>query len=218
MNEKSKVENKKSKVSFRAQSRNLLLIFTRNPELGKAKTRLAKSIGDETALEIYKFLLNKTKEVTQNLTCDKAVYYSVKIRENDIWDANIYQKHQQEGEDLGIRMRNAFQNSFNTGYEKVLIIGSDLYDLTPNHINEAFNKLDNNDVVIGPAEDGDYYLLGMKKLQPHIFHNKAWGTSSVRKDTLNDLQKVNVHLLEELNDVDVIEDIENHKAFQQFLK
>ncbi len=198
-------------------SKNLLLIFTRNPELGKAKTRLAKSVGDETALEIYKFLLNSTKEITQDLTCDKAVYYSIKIHENDIWDAEIYQKYQQEGEDLGFRMQNAFQNSFDAGYNKVMIIGSDLYDLTPKHINDAFNKLDNNDVVIGPAEDGGYYLLGMKKLQSNIFENKAWGTETVRKDTLNDLQKVSVHLLEELNDVDVIEDIENHPAFQKFL-
>ncbi len=198
-------------------SKNLLLIFTRNPELGKAKTRLAKSVGNETALEIYKFLLNKTKEVTQNLSCDKAVYYSVKIRKNDMWDVNNYQKHQQKGDDLGIRMKNAFQNSFTTGYEKVMIVGSDLYDLTPNHINDAFSKLETNDVVIGPAKDGGYYLLAMKVLQPNIFENKDWGTSSVRKDTLKNLQKVSVHLLDELNDVDVIEDIENHPAFQQFL-
>ncbi len=198
-------------------SKNLLLIFTRNPELGKAKTRLAKSVGDKTALDIYKFLLNKTKEVTQNLTCDKSVYYSVKIRENDIWDSEVYQKRQQKGEDLGIRMQNAFRNSLDAGYKKVMIIGSDLYDLTSNHINEAFTKLDSNDVVIGPAEDGGYYLLGMKTLQPNIFQNKDWGTSTVRKDTLKDLEKVSVHLLEELNDVDVIEDIENHPAFVHFL-
>lgn len=199
-------------------SKNLLLIFTRNPELGKVKTRLARSIGDETALNIYTFLLNRTKEVTQNLTCDKAVYYSVKIRKNDIWNSTIYQKKIQRGDDLGIRMKNAFQNSFDTGYEKVMIIGSDLYDLTQNHINEAFDKLDRNDVVIGPAKDGGYYLLGMKKLQPHIFQNKEWGTSSVRKDTLKNLEKVSVYLLNELNDVDVLEDIENHPDFQQFLK
>ena len=161
-------------------SKNLLLIFTRNPELGKAKTRLAKSVGDETALEIYKFLLNRTKEVTQDLSCDKAVYYSVKVRNNDIWDAKVYQKHQQEGEDLGFRMQNAFQNSFDVGYDKVMIIGSDLYDLTPKHINDAFNKLDSKNVVIGPAKDGGYYLLGMKKLQSNIFKNKAWGTETVR--------------------------------------
>ncbi|MDO6598568.1 TIGR04282 family arsenosugar biosynthesis glycosyltransferase [Tenacibaculum sp. 1_MG-2023] len=199
-------------------SKNLLLIFTRNPELGKAKTRLAKSVGDETALEIYKFLLNKTKEITQNLTCDKAVYYSVKVRENDIWNSNIYQKHQQFGEDLGFRMQNAFKNSFEADYQKVMIIGSDLYDLSPSIIEDAFSKLNTNDVVLGPAEDGGYYLLGMKTLQPNIFENKAWGTSTVRAETLNDLEKVNVHLLQELNDVDVIEDIENHPAFQKFLK
>lgn len=199
------------------KNKNLLLIFTRNPELGKAKTRLAKSVGDKTALEIYKFLLNKTKGVTQKLTCDKAVYYSVKVRENDIWDSKIYQKHKQIGDDLGIRMQNAFKNSFETGYQKVLIIGSDLYDLTLEIIEDAFTKLDTKDVVIGPAEDGGYYLLGMKILQPNIFQNKEWGTSSVRKQTLKDLEKVSVHLLEELNDVDVIEDIENHPAFQKFL-
>ena len=115
-------------------------------------------------------------------------------------------------------MQNAFKKSFNKGYEKVMIVGSDLYDLTPNHINEAFSKLDTNDVVMGPAEDGGYYLLGMKTLQPNIFENKEWGTSTVRKDTLKNLQEVNVHLLAELNDVDVIEDIENHPAFAHFLK
>lgn len=198
-------------------SKNLLLIFTRNPELGKVKTRLAKTIGDEPALNIYKFLLNHTKEVTQDLNCDKAVYYSVKVRNNDIWDTSNYQKHQQNGDDLGIRMKNAFQEAFDKNYEKVLIIGSDLYDLKPNHINEAFEKLNSNDVVIGPAEDGGYYLLGMKELHSEVFKNKAWGTSTVRQDTLNDLQNVSVHLLETLNDVDVFDDIKDNPAFEQFL-
>ncbi|KAB1158909.1 glycosyltransferase [Tenacibaculum aiptasiae] len=198
-------------------SKNLLLIFTRNPELGKVKTRLAKTIGDESALNIYIFLLNHTKEVTQDLNCDKAVYYSVKVRNNDIWDTSNYQKHQQNGDDLGIRMKNAFQEAFNKNYEKVLIIGSDLYNLKPNHINEAFEKLNSNDVVIGPAEDGGYYLLGMKELHSEVFKNKAWGTSTVRQDTLNDLQNVSVHLLETLNDVDVFDDIKGNPAFEQFL-
>ncbi len=212
-----KYMNNQNEVSFQEQSRNLLLIFTRNPELGKVKTRLAKTIGDEAALDIYKFLLEHTKQVTQNLTCDKAVYYSVKIRKNDIWDAPVYQKHQQEGSDLGVRMLNAFQQAFSTGYEKVVIIGSDLPDLTSEHINEAFEKLNSNDVVMGPAEDGGYYLLGMKKLHANIFQNKDWGTSTVRKDTLNDLQNESVHLLETLNDVDVFDDIKNNPVFNQFL-
>ncbi|QOD60391.1 TIGR04282 family arsenosugar biosynthesis glycosyltransferase [Polaribacter haliotis] len=191
-------------------NKNLLLIFTRNPELGKAKTRLAKSVGDETALEIYKFLLERTRDISSEVkTADKAVYYSVKIRENDIWNPDIYQKHQQFGEDLGIRMKNAFKNGFDAGYKKVLIIGSDLYDLSSKNIEKAFNELDTNDVVIGPAEDGGYYLLGMNSLEENVFKNKEWGTETVRKDTLTDLIDKKVKLLEFKNDIDVYEDIEN---------
>ena len=198
-------------------SKNLLMIFTRNPELGKVKTRLAKSLGDEKALEIYKFLLNRTKEVTQQIASDKAVFYSVKVRNNDIWDTTVFQKLQQEGADLGERMQNAFTVAFSMGYEKVAIIGSDLYDLESHHIDEAFNQLDSYDVVIGPAEDGGYYLLAAKQVYPDIFKNKDWGTSSVREATLSDLKKQSVFLLPILNDVDVIEDIQNHPAFTQFL-
>ena len=176
--------------------KHLLIIFTRNPELGKVKTRLAKSVGDTAALEVYKFLLNHTKEVTQNLACDKAVYYSVKIREHDIWESSTYQKHQQFGEDLGIRMQNAFQNAFDAGYDKVQIVGSDLPDLSSEIINNAFQKLDTNDAVIGPAKDGGYYLLGMKTLYKDVFQNKEWGTASVRKDTLKNLKNNTVFLLD----------------------
>ncbi|WP_299064738.1 TIGR04282 family arsenosugar biosynthesis glycosyltransferase [uncultured Polaribacter sp.] len=197
--------------------KNLLLVFTRNPELGKAKTRLAKTVGDQKALEIYKFLLDRTRTIASQVNADKAVYYSVKIRENDLWDASIFQKHQQIGEDLGIRMQNAFHNGFKAGYDKVLIIGSDLYDLTPETVNHAFHQLDTNDVVIGPAEDGGYYLLGMNRLHENVFQNKDWGTETVRAATLKDLQDKKVHLLHELNDVDVYEDIAHHPAFQHLL-
>lgn len=198
-------------------SKNLLLIFTRNPELGKIKTRLAKTIGAEKALAIYKFLLAHTKKVTEKIACDKAVYYSVKVREDDLWNGEIYQKKQQLGEDLGIRMQNAFQDAFANGYEKVLIVGSDLIDLSEEIIEKGFLQLASNDVVIGPAEDGGYYLLGMKSVHPNIFKNKNWGTSSVREETLNDLKDKKVHLLNELNDADVLDDIKEHPAFQHFL-
>jgi rSAM/selenodomain-associated transferase 1 len=114
-------------------------------------------------------------------------------------------------------MLHAFKDGFDAGYQKVLIIGSDLYDLTSEIIESAFVELDTNDIVIGPAEDGGYYLLGMNSLHTAIFKNKDWGTSSVRKDTLADLKDKKVHLLQELNDVDVFEDIKHHPAFQQFL-
>ena len=198
-------------------SKNLLIIFTRNPELGKVKTRLAKTIGAEKALAIYKFLLAHTKKVTENIACDKAVHYSVKVREDDLWNGEIYQKKQQLGEDLGIRMQNAFQDAFANGYEKVLIVGSDLIDLSEEIIEKGFLQLASNDVVIGPAEDGGYYLLGMKSVHPNVFKNKNWGTSTVREETLNDLKDKKVHLLNELNDADVLDDIKEHPAFQHFL-
>ena len=198
--------------------KNLLLVFTRNPELGKVKTRLAKTVGNATALKIYIFLLERTRDISVKVSADKAVYYSVKVRENDIWDASIFQKHQQVGEDLGIRMLHAFKNGFKAGYEKVMIIGSDLYDLTAETIENAFIALENNEVVIGPAEDGGYYLLGMNSLEEKVFKNKDWGTETVRKDTLEDLKDKKVFLLGELNDVDVFEDIEHHPAFQTFIK
>ena len=198
-------------------SKNLLIIFTRNPELGKVKTRLAKSIGDKNALTIYETLLTRTEKTIRGLSCDKAVYYSVKIRENDIWDASIYQKHQQHGDDLGIRMLNAFSEAFNNNYDKVVIIGSDLFDLKSSHINEAFKALDNNDFVIGPAHDGGYYLLGMKFLYSQVFKNKKWGTTSVFKDTINDIKNKSIHLLETLNDIDVYDDLQNIEAFKKYI-
>ncbi len=198
-------------------SKNLLIIFTRNPELAKVKTRLAKSIGDENALTIYKILLNKTEKTVRDLNCDKAVYYSVRIRENDIWDASFYQKHQQHGADLGIRMHNAFKEAFNNSYNRVAIIGSDLYDLNQNHINDAFKALEKNDFVIGPAHDGGYYLLAMKSIYSQVFKNKDWGNSTVFKDTLKDLKKENIHSLETLNDIDVYDDLKNIEAFKKYL-
>ena len=200
------------------KTKNCILIFTRNLKLGKVKTRLAKTIGDEKALEIYQFLVQKTKEISDQVQVKKRVYYDQSIPENDFWNSEDYQKFLQKGTDLGSRMYHAFLQAFQSDFEKVIIIGSDLYDLTPKIISEAFQELDKNDVVIGPAEDGGYYLLGMKVLHPPIFKNKNWGTDSVRKETLADLKEKKVFLLEELNDVDIFEDIQDHPAFQHFLK
>ncbi len=199
-------------------SKNLLLTFTRNPEIGKVKTRLAKSIGDAAALNIYEFLLNHTKEVIEKGAFDIAVYYSEKIKENDIWTGPKFTKYIQNGNDLGERMLKAFEEGFENSYTKIVIVGSDLYDLELSHINEAFDSLDKTEVVIGPAEDGGYYLLGLKRMIPRIFRNKKWGTETVSKDTLKDLQDLSVHLLPTLNDIDVFEDIQYNSIFDQFYK
>ncbi len=198
-------------------TKNLIIVFTRNPELGKCKTRLAKTVGNENALIIYKLLLNHTSEVLEQIPYDKAIYYSVKVRNNDMWNDHNYQKRQQYGKDLGERMYNAFKGSFKRGYEKVIIVGSDLYDLKTNHITEAIEKLNTNDIVIGPAEDGGYYLMGMKTLEKNIFKNKEWGTNTVRKDTLRDLENKTVFQLETLNDIDVYDDVKDYDIFKPYL-
>ncbi len=200
-------------------SNNLLLIFTRNPELGKVKSRLAADVGNEIALEVYQFLLNHTKKITENLNLDKQVWYSQNINPNDIWDNNTYNKQEQiQCEDLGNRMRYAFDKGFSMGYKKIIIIGSDLYDISPQDIISAFTKLENKQAVIGPATDGGFYLLGLTTPIPEIFKNKKWGTSTVLPDTLTNLEKYTFELLEERNDVDYVSDIESVDVFQPFLR
>ena len=199
-------------------SKNLLLIFTRNPEFGKVKTRLARDIGHQAALDIYKFLLAHTAKICTPLDTEKAVYYSEEIPNNDLWNAAVFQKKKQIGEDLGERMQNAFAEGFNLGYSKIIIIGSDLYDIETKDLEQAFKVLNNHEIVIGPAEDGGYYLLGMKQLYPKLFKNKNWGTATVLQDTINELKKSNYKLLEKRNDVDLYSDIKDHPAFIPFFK
>ena len=120
---------------------------------------------------------------------------------------SISKKKLQKGADLGERMQHAFETAFDQGYEKVIIIGSDLFELKPTHITTAFEVLESHEVAIGPSLDGGYYLLGMKQLEPALFKNKKWGTDSVLKNTLKDLQQQKVKLLEALNDIDTFEDL-----------
>lgn len=215
----NKTEKDEKTIDFTlASSKNLLLIFTRNPELGKGKRRLAAKVGDECALNIYKFLLEHTLGITSNLYAEKTVYYSEEIWENDIWKNTIYDKKVQQGKYLGQRMANAFKDGFERGFEKIIIIGSDMYDLDQEDLENAFKQLTQNDFVIGPAEDGGYYLLGMKKLKPELFENKNWGTNTVLKDTLADLKNEKTKLLEIRNDIDQYEDIKDVPVFAPFLK
>ena len=196
--------------------RELLLIFTRNPELGKVKKRLAASIGDESALRLYRHLLQHTAEVTKDLPVVKWVYYSEEIPEEDIWDQSFSKKLQQ-GKDLGERMENAFRSGFKAGYKKIVIIGSDLYDLSKEDLKKAFLALDKSEAVIGPADDGGYYLLGLKFLPAEVFKNKNWGENTVFKATLKDLDNYSVDLLEIRNDIDRLEDLQQFPDLMKFI-
>ncbi|WP_439882054.1 TIGR04282 family arsenosugar biosynthesis glycosyltransferase [Pontibacter sp. MBLB2868] len=189
----------------------LLMLFVRNPELGKVKTRLAASVGPEEALEIYMHLLQHTRQVTENLPQDKLVYYSNAVEQQDLWPNQKYKKRLQPAGDLGEKMSTAFADAFKEGYTSVVIIGSDCHQLTQEIIERAFKALETHEVVIGPALDGGYYLLGMNQLHPELFLNKRWSTEHVFPDTIYDVEKLHLShvVLPELSDVDYIEDLDD---------
>ncbi|MGB1294290.1 MAG: TIGR04282 family arsenosugar biosynthesis glycosyltransferase [Flavobacteriales bacterium] len=200
------------------KTKNLLLIFTRNPELGKVKSRLAKDVGELTALNIYKDLLAHTKHIAQQTNADRFVFYTEKIEENDLWPTSDFNKFVQSHGDLGQKMKSAFEFGFQSGYENIIVIGSDILELNETIINTAFDLLENKDAVIGPAEDGGYYLLGLTKMIPDLFENKLWGTDSVFNSTTSDLDKLNQNytLLEVLNDIDYVTDIKDSNMILKY--
>ena len=182
----------------------LLIIFYRNPILGKVKTRLAATLGDEKALAIYLHMAAYTRTITENLHLDKAVFYSEHVDTEDNWSNTSFKKQLQHGEDLGERMKHAFTWAFDSGYKSVCIIATDCLELTSETILDAFDCLEIGDIVIGPARDGGYYLLGMTQLQEPFFKNKQWGMHTVFSDTLEDINeaKLTYELLPILHDVD----------------
>ncbi len=190
-------------------TKNALLIFTKNPDPGTVKTRLAATIGKARAFSIFNQLLDYTISVTKYLPIDKIVFYSERILDEDGWDETCYQKKLQEGSDLGARMSNAFGNAFGKGYEAVAIIGTDCPQLNAEIIMNAFEYIINEDVVIGPAADGGYYLLCMREHYTKLFENIAWSTESVFGDTIAICKEngISFTLLPVLHDVDEEDDL-----------
>jgi len=184
-----------------------LIIFVRNPILGKVKTRIAASIGDENALVIYKHLLQHTKNITESLSVTKFVFYADEVTTNDLW--NGYEKCLQSGSDLGERISNAFKFLFEKGFNKTVIIGSDCLELDEKMILYVFLNLNEYEIVIGPATDGGYYLLGMKSPFKNLFENITWSSNSVFNETIKQIEQKNLtlFLLPILNDVDEETDI-----------
>jgi rSAM/selenodomain-associated transferase 1 len=185
-----------------------LILFIRNPVLGKVKTRLAATIGDEEALNIYHFLLNHTNRIALEVQAKRMLFYSENVATNDGWDEAYFEKHLQHHGDLGERMYHAFQKAFEAGATKAVIAGSDCPELTTDILNEAYAMLDTHDVVLGPSDDGGYYLLGLKSPAPELFENMAWSTETVLSETLQRLKNTgkSCALLPVLNDIDTEED------------
>ena len=194
---------------------NHLIIFVKNPELGKVKTRLARTIGDEKALYIYKLLLEQTFQVTLPVLADKKLYYSEFVQNMDQFNDLVYEKYIQSGDALGDKMYNAMKHSFGEWAGKVVLIGSDCFELNSGIIEEAFKALEESNYVLGPAKDGGYYLIGMKELNLDLFKNKEWSSENVFLDTLLDIknQDKSHYLLPTLSDVDSEEDLGDLRGY-----
>ncbi len=185
-----------------------LIVFVKNPVLGTVKTRLAKTIGNEAALQVYIDLMEKCRDESLQVQAKRHLFYSQNIIDKDLWPSETFEKKLQCNGDLGEKISDAFKNVFEES-GKVLIIGSDCYDLSSIIIEEAYKQLAENDVVLGPANDGGYYLLGTKKFYPELFRGINWSTETVLEETILKAEKENlsVALLPELIDIDTIEDL-----------
>jgi rSAM/selenodomain-associated transferase 1 len=190
----------------------VVLVFQKNEVLGKVKTRLASGMGELRALEIYRHLVQMTYSVLAEVPASIWTYFSDFIPEKVNYP--IAKSFAQEGQDLGERMANAFARSFESGMEKVVLIGTDCPTLQSQHLNEAFEALSNSDLVLGPATDGGYYLIGMKRREDYLFEGISWSTAAVLSQTLAVATGHGLHftLLDELSDIDTQEDWERYRS------
>lgn len=188
--------------------RKVVLVFQKNAILGKVKTRLATEMGEPRALEIYRHLVQSTYSVLEDVEVPIWTYFSDFIPETG--NTLIAKSFVQEGQDLGERMAAAFARTFESGMDKVVLIGTDCPRLQPHHLNEAFEALTHSDLVLGPATDGGYYLIGMKRRADYLFEGIAWSTAEVLSQTLAVATTHGLHstLLDELSDIDTREDWE----------
>ncbi|MBD2767438.1 TIGR04282 family arsenosugar biosynthesis glycosyltransferase [Hymenobacter sp. BT664] len=187
-----------------------LLVFARHPVLGQVKTRLAHAVGPEEALRVYHELLGRTRAAAEGLAVAKTLW----LAGEPVADAAFegwpgYEQRPQPAGDLGERMHQAFAAAFAAGATAAVIVGTDCPDLTTGHLSAAFHHLAQHDVVVGPALDGGYYLLGLRALVPDFFVDKAWSTSAVLAATLADADRLGLRVahLPTLSDVDTVHDL-----------
>ena len=196
-----------------------LAILCKTPEKGFVKTRLAASVGDQKALEIYLDLLNITDGETRPFNSSRHLFLasaledSIEKMQSTLQQQDLFTDPKtkfiiQQGEDLGQRMSTAFEKLFKN-HQSVVLIGCDLPDLTSALIAKAFDALQNNDLVIGPSCDGGYYLIGLNKSTPELFEEISWSTEKVLKQTLERAERLllKVQLLDQLRDIDTLEDL-----------
>ena|SRR5580700_2043724 len=192
-----------------------LLLFAKTPKPGKVKTRLMAAVSADVAAALHAACIEDTlRFVRKTRGCDAFVFaaggtsYFRKLVKKMGSGVRV-RVLPQRGSDLGARMENAFRKCFAMGFREVVVIGTDTPWMGVERVRRAFTELKRNDVVIGPAEDGGYYLLGMRKMVAEIFQGIPWGTERVLELTLEVIaeQKVRGKLLRRDFDLDRPEDL-----------
>ena len=192
--------------------KNGLIIFIKTPIPGLVKTRLQPDLTKTESAELYSAFL-KDLDYTFYDQDDVVCWYAVSPENfhKDLLDQMIHLDNYflQEGQDLGERMDHAFQSLFSKGYEKIVLIGSDLPSITVDIISQALKGLDNKDSVIGPSRDGGYYLIALAHSYPEIFKNLLWSTPEVFVKTIEILDKkgLTFSLLPEFEDIDTYKEL-----------
>jgi rSAM/selenodomain-associated transferase 1 len=193
--------------------KNLLGLLAKYPEAGKVKTRLAVDIGEEGAARIYRELAERVfKNTTPEHASDfeRVIFYSpagMRARFESWMPGEKLLP--QKGRDIGDIMWTALKDLFDSGASKAVITGVDIPDLDAEVVRDAFLALESVEVVIGPADDGGYYLIGMKDLRREIFEGPSWGTGKVFAETVEILKRhgLSYSTVKTLFDIDRIEDI-----------
>ena len=189
---------------------NHLIIFTRYPVPGTTKTRLIPALGAKGAAALQKQLTEHTIQQVQGLDAAVTIYFSGgTLAQMQSWLGDQWQFQPQAGDDLGDRLINAIQHSKDSGYERTVVIGIDCPEITTEILGEAFTALINNDVVLGEATDGGYYLVGLQHLVPELFQNMQWGIDTVLEETLERTKRLDLktEILQPLSDIDYPEDL-----------
>ncbi|TAN41971.1 MAG: glycosyltransferase [Nitrospirae bacterium] len=182
-------------------------VFFRTPEMGRCKSRLAVALGEEKAFDVYKAMLSATFNNLGNLRGIDVFGFYDGLKPFGLPPNPIIEFFPQQGETLGERMHKALKLMLGFKYYKAALIGSDIPDLPVQYIHDAFDHLDLNDLVLGPAEDGGYYLIGMKRPLGFLFDDMEWGDDRVLGETIKRAEKHNISyaLLPQWHDIDDLE-------------
>lgn len=202
-----------------APGKRRLIVFTRYPESGKAKTRLIPLLGAEDAADLQRQMTLRTIIIARRVRRRLSAQIDVRYSGGDpaafgAWLGPDVNYRPQGGGDLGRRMAESLHEAFAEGASEAMIIGSDIPNLTVELLERAFESLARCDLVLGPAFDGGYYLIGLRRAMPELFDNIAWGTGEVLGRTLERAKRLglSVALLDPLMDIDEPEDLSAWQA------